>query len=77
MTNYSHNYDPPVLDPTESTDEGHDVAEGEIAYRIEARGDKFAVIEYAADDPTDAECLDLCDSYKQAEAYVKLYVSIK
>ena len=55
----------------EMTEPGRDVAEGEIAYRIEERGCRFVVVEYAAADPADCEDLAAFNTRAEAEADIR------
>jgi hypothetical protein len=61
----------------QSTDEGHDVSEGEIAYRIIERNGKFEVFEHTANDPTDGQTVEWATTREQAEAYIREYLALR
>ncbi len=61
----------------QSTDKGHDISEGEMAYKIVEKNGKFLFQEYLADDPSDCETLEVHDIREEAEKSLKEYLNIK
>lgn len=61
----------------DSTDEGHDISEGEMAYRIEQRGNRWALVEYLSDEPFNSEVLEWATTREGAEEYLREYLAIR
>lgn len=60
-----------------STDEGRDVDEGEMAYRIEERGGQFEVVEYLPDEPDRGEPIHSCRTREGAADAIRIFIRIR
>ena len=63
------------MDPLEfqvaSTDDGHDVCEGEMHYRIQPWGDGYNVVEYLAGEYDEGDVLYRCKTREEAETKLR------
>lgn len=61
----------------EATDEGKDVGEGGMAYRIEEKNNLFEVVEYLPEEPDTGITVEWAKTRQRAEEYIREYIAIE